>query len=406
MHFMMIRVEGFQLEKLLSLCLKHNIPLRNLRMRSDMEMTFTIDRSYYEQLLRLAKNRHQITVIDERGIVPPLTRILKKKSTLIGVALFVLLLVYQSSYVSEIRVNGYERLTESEIREELAAAGLYEGCNKNVDLDRVEIRMFQALPDISWIGITLKGNMAVATVIEGTPELEQVDTSKACHIVATREGYIETIIAREGKEAVAKGDFVEEGDMLITGILTIEDKTYTSDPENPPLRYVHANGEVYAKTVYRFIRYQEKNDILKKLTGKSLWGFSIKIGDLILDTSKILWPYDQAIYEEKEIVDWIRPIPFRLMINRQMEVQTEKVERTEASIESLGNRQARDAIKENISELARISNKSLKFSAEENIIKVIIMVEAVEQIGAEKAFLPGDTNDNKEGIDALGEPAN
>lgn len=48
----------------------------------------------------------------------------------------------------------------------------------------------------------------------------------------------------------------------------------------------------------------------------------------------------------------------------------------------------------------------MKFSAEENIIKVIIMVEAIEQIGAEKAFLPGDANANKEGIDALGEPAN
>lgn len=130
MHFMMIRVEGFQLEKLISLCLKHNIPLRNFRMRSDMEMTFAIDWAYYEQLLRLEKNRHQITVIDQRGIVPPFKRILKKKSILIEVALFVLLLVYQSSYVSEIRVNGYERLTENEIREELAAAGLYEGCKK------------------------------------------------------------------------------------------------------------------------------------------------------------------------------------------------------------------------------------------------------------------------------------
>jgi similar to stage IV sporulation protein len=266
--------------------------------------------------------------------------------------------------------------------------------------------MFRELPDISWIGIDLNGNMAMVTVIEGTPETEPVDLSSACHIVAVREGYIETIIAREGKEVVTKGDFVEEGDLLITGILAIEDKTYTSDPENPELRYVHANGEVYAKTVHRFIRYQEKRELQKRLTGKSLWGFSIMIGDLQLDTSRIFWPYHQASFEERVVLNWLRPIPLRLKVNRQWEVEIQKEERTEQSIQSEGNRQARAAIKENIKESALIINKSLKFEAEENIIKVIILIEALEQIGVEKAFLPSDNSTNTEGTDALGEHTN
>lgn len=59
-------------------------------------------------------------------------------------------------------------------------------------------------------------------------------------------------------------------------------------------------------------------------------------------------------------------------------------------MEKQAKRQARQLIQENVPQSAQILNKSLKFLPEENIIKVTIMVEALEQIGEKKPFIPQD----------------
>lgn len=390
MHYKTIRVEGFDLHRLLTLCLKERIALSNIRIRGDLEMTMRLAATDWQRFLKLTGNRYRITVMAEKGVKPLLKRVFRKKSILIGVALFVLLVYYQSCFVSEIRVYGFERLTEREIRENLKLAGLYEGCSKSIDLNQVEIKMFRQIADISWIGITLKGNLAEVTVIEGTEPITAVDVNQPCHIVATKEGYIVKSIAREGKELVTQGDFVNVGDVLISGILPIEDKTYRQDPGKATERYVHAKGEVYAKIVYRYTYYQEKEELKKEKTGKNIPGFSLTIGNFTFNTARIFWPYDSAIYEERLVFDFLRPIPIRFGINRQSEVELSKQLRSQQSIEKRGKQQIREAMKENIPESAQILNKSLKFYAEENIMMVIIMIDALEEIGEEQTFIPAD----------------
>ncbi|MDD2215461.1 MAG: sporulation protein YqfD [Eubacteriales bacterium] len=398
MHKIIIRVEGFDLQKLLSLCLEEGIPLWNIRILGDLEITMGLEAADWQRFLKVAGNRYRVTIISEKGLKPLLRRILSKKSTLIGVTIFALLLYYQSCFVSEIRIYGYERLTEREIRESLANAGLYEGCSKSVDLDLVEIEMFRHLEDISWVGIEYRGNLAEVRLVEGTESIATPDLDQPCHIVAAKEGYIEKIIAREGKEAVSQGEFVNVGDVLISGILQIEDKTYSSDPENPMNRYVHARGEAFAKTVYRFIYYQEKEKLLKQRTGRSIPGFSLSIGEYAFNSADFLWPYDSAIYEEKIFFNFLRPIPIQLGINRQYEVDLIKRVRDDQAIEEQGKQQARIAIKENLPESVQIINKSLKFSPEENIIRVTIMIEALEDIGKKQGI--------KEGTDRIGKYTN
>ena len=410
MHFLWIRVEGFQLEKLLSLCLKEHIYLKNIRIKNAMEMTFRMNQSDWPHFVRLTKRNYRIEVLEEGGIRPIVKRMIGKKRTLVGVALFVILLLYQNAFISEIRIYGYEAITESLIRKELADVGLYEGCSKTVDLDQVEIELFKRFEDISWVGIQLNGNLALVQIVENEPIPEKTSEHGYSNIVAIKEGYIESVVAREGKVSTQKGDFVKVGDVLITGILPIEDKTYQRDPDQPSYRYVRANGEVYAKTVYRFVRYQEKEELKKHKTGRHVYGLILSVGHLNWNTEKILWPYDQAIYEETMVCNLIRPIPLKIGITRQWEVDLERVPRTKEAMEHEGNQQTRAVINETIDGSASILKKSLKFEEEENIIKVIIMVEALEQIGKEEALLPQkneiNMEDAKEGIKTVGEFTN
>lgn len=388
MYYLTVHVQGFELQKLLSRCLAEGISLWNIRIIDDLEMTVRINADDWHRFQKLLGNKYKVTILSEKGFKPLLSRFLSKKRTLLGIIIFVLLLYYQSCFVSEIRIYGYQRLTESEIRQHLSNAGLYEGCSKRVDLDQVEIQMFRQLEDISWIGITYKGNLAEVTVVEGTEPINKVNLDQPCHIVAAKEGYINKIIAREGNESVTKGDFVHPGDILISGVLPIEDKTYSQDPEVPNERYTHAKGEVYAKIVYRFTYYQEKEDIKKKKTGKMIPGLSLTIGNFKFNTADLFRPYNSAIYHEHLLLNLVQPFPIQIGVNRQWEVKLQKEKREQKSIEEQGKRQAREAIRENIPDSAQILNKSLKFYREENIIKVIIMIEALEEIGKEQGFTP------------------
>ncbi|MGI6732965.1 MAG: sporulation protein YqfD [Anaerovoracaceae bacterium] len=388
MHYKTIRIEGFEIQKLLSQCLKEGIRLKNVRILNDCEFLADIDGKDWSRLTRLAGSKYRLSVTREKGFKPLILRILSNRSAIAGFILFLVIVFLQTSFISEIRVYGYESLTEREILAHLKEAGLFVGCSRSIDPDRVEIEMYRSLDTISWIGITFKGGLAEVTVVEGTEPVDRVEDGQPCHIVAAKEGYIEKIIAREGKEAVVKDDFVRVGDVLISGILEIEDKTYSRDPDSVIYRYVHAEGEVYAKTVYRFICYQETHNLEKRKTGRSIPGIRLTLGNRTWNTSGLIAPFDTSLYEEKKILDLIWPFPVEIAVNRVWELELYREKRTREQIEKQAKRQTRELIRNNIPASAQILNKSLKFLPEENIIKVTIMIEALEQIGAKRAFIP------------------
>ncbi len=388
MHSMRFRAEGFDIHKLLSLCLKENIELQKISIRSSLEFTGEVRSRDWAALLRVAGSRYRITMIKEKGLTPTARRILKRGSTVAGIAVFLLFLFLQTTFISEIRVYGYEKLTEKEILTCLKDAGLYVGCSRKIDLDSVEISMYRSMDKISWIGITLNGGLAQVVIAEGTVPVETDQGDQPCHIVAAKEGYIEKAIAREGKEVVVKDDFVHVGDVLISGIIKIEDKTYSRGSQGVLSRYVQADGEVYARTIYRFICYQETRELRKEKTGRSMPGLRLTLGSHTWSTANLLVPYETSAYEEKELFKLFWPFPLELAVTRISELSLSEMEREPKEIEKQANRQARELIRDNIPGSAQIRNKSLKFLPGENIIKVTILIEALEQIGEKRPFIP------------------
>jgi Putative stage IV sporulation protein YqfD. len=390
-----IKVEGFEQEKLLTECLRKGISIRDIHIASDIEMSLTLMEWDYQEFIRTAKNRYQITVIREIGYKPTIRKTFRKKSTIAGLILFVLLMFYQSTFVSEIRIYGYEKFTESQVRDSLKEAGLYEGCSKNVDLAKVKLHLYQDLDNIAWVGVKYIGNLAEVTIVEGTQTPKPVDKSKPCDIVADKEGYVERTIAREGKVNAMPGTFVKKGDVLISGIIPLKSTAYGTPEAELAERYVHASGEVYARIPYRLTYYQERYKYLKEATGNNVYGIHLDIGGLKINTAKIFYDYDNSVYSERVLFHTVHPIPMTLGFARIEEVEVTKQERSKSDIEKAANMQVRLAMKEKIPENAQILNKSLKFSTEENIIGVAIMVEALEKIGEEKEIVIGNPTDRR-----------
>lgn len=392
-HYMKIMVEGFDQQKLLNECITSGIILREIRLKSEIEMTMILTEWNYQRLLKLARNRYRITILYERGYRPLLLKIFNKKSTIAGLILFALIFYYQGSFVSEIRITGYEKYTETQIRESLREAGLYEGCPKQEELSKVKLHIYQDLDNIAWIGVKYTGNMAEVTIVEGTVTPKPVDQSKPCNIIADKEGYLDKVIAREGKIALAQGSYIKPGDVIISGIVPITSTAYGTSESALTERYVHASGEAYARIPYRFSFYQEKYDLKKELTGEKIYGLRLEFGNLKFNGAKWLNNYDSAVYSERVLLKFVRPIPVLLAVARIDEVQLSRKVKSQTELKKEANQIFRTVLKEKIPKKAQLLNKSLKFSSGENIIRVSMMLETLEEIGAEKEITVGESTD-------------
>lgn len=394
-HSIRVRVEGFDQERLLTECLRKGITMKDIHLVSDIEMTLTLMEWDYEAFLKTVRSRYQVTIIRESGYRPAVLNTFRKKSTIAGMVLFFLLMLYQSTFVSEIRINGYERYTEAQVRDSLREAGLYEGCSKRVNLADVKLHIYKDLDNITWIGVEYIGNMAEVSIVEGVVTPEKVDKSKPCDIVADKEAYIERTIAREGLPAALPGTFVKPGDILITGVVPLRNTAYGTPAAGLTERYVHASGDVYAKVPYRFHYYQEKYEYRKEPTGRSTYGIHFEFGDLKINTAKMFYTYGNSVYTEKKLFKTIRPIPFYLGFAFIDEVEVTKEERSPEVIARQANMMVRQAIKEKVPENTQIRNKSLKFYPGENIIGVAVMLETLEKIGKEKEIIFGNPIDRR-----------
>ena len=383
-HSIIIKIEGFDRQKLLTECVKRGIIIKDIRSVSEIETIITLMKWDYEQFLRLAKNKYKITVLKESGYRPFIRKTFFKKSTIIGLLLFALILFYQGTFVSEIQISGYRSYSEAEIRDNLREAGLYEGCSKNVDLENVKLHIYKELDNIAWIGVRYMGNLAEVTIAEGTITPKLVDKSKPCHVIAKKEGYVENTIAREGRIAAEPGTYVKQGDVLISGIIPIASTAYGTPASGMTERYVHAYGEVYAKVPYRLFCYQEKYNYIKSPTGNHIFGIRFELGGLKINTAKSFYKYSNSAYTEKEILNIIRPIPLTLGLAKVEEVEVSKKEKSNEELKKEANRLARNIISEKVPENAQILNKSLSFSSGENIIGVNIMLETLEEIGEKR----------------------
>lgn len=385
-HRIRVRAEGFEPQKLLSACLKQGILVKHVRFENDLAMSFTIAGADVLRLKKLTGSRYRLTALSQKGAVPFVRKLFAKSSTIAGLLIFAGILFYQGQFVSEIRIYGYEHLQESEIRAALAEEGLREGAGKQIDLNSVENAMYAKLDNLSWIGIKYTGSMAEVQVVEGKAAPEKTAGTGPAHVVAEKEGYIESVIPREGLQAVSKGAFVKNGDVVISGLMPIRDTTYEQG-ENA-VRAVHAEGEVWARILYSFTRYQPRYELIKQETGRQFYGLRFQMGALCFDSSDFFWPYDSAVREEKTVFSCLRPLPVRLSVTRLSEVELYRKERGEKEIGRAAEAQSRSAVKENLPEKAQIIKNSLKFSAKENIIEVIIMLHSLEEIGKEQNFEP------------------
>jgi len=196
--------------------------------------------------------------------------------------------------------------------------------------------------------------------------------------VASKKGVIEKVIARNGKAVVKKGDVVEEGQVLITGII--------SDEFSENVMYVHAEGEVLARTLYSYKVEEPIEKTVKEETGEVFQRRELKIGDRGIQFIKGDIPFEDYIEEVREvkIFNLDLDLPIKLLVHEYKEVRPKKVKQNVELIKEANHIKAVEELNKLLPSDAKIESKDVKHYVKDNVVTTYVVVEVLEDIGEKR----------------------
>lgn len=232
-------------ERVLNALLSEGVDVRNVRFPARREMVLSM---YAKDFPKLRKIRRQLPfsahICGRRGGLFAALRLRTRPVLLLGGILSAALLLFLSTRILVITVEGCHKVPETALLRALRREGIYAlAPKKGLELIPITDRIRAADERIAWLGLTIDGVVCAARVVEFIPMRERIDFSVPTDVVATKAGIIASIAPLNGYPCVSAGERVEAGTLLIRGDITAE------GAEERLL--VHARGTVEAYVSYR-----------------------------------------------------------------------------------------------------------------------------------------------------------
>ena len=227
-------------ENLLRMLQDSSITVWDVQRLDDLTLRFMIRSKDYDKLLeRMEAKGESLRILRPIGVVWSVTGIFQRPVLIAGILLVLLLTLLLPRRVLFIRVEGNESIPTRQI---LASA---ENCGLRFFASRAQVRsealknaMLLEIPQLQWVGINTKGCTATISVREKTQSEKQQSTGAIGHVVALRDGLVDSVIVSEGTALCVPGQVVKQGQILISG--------YTDC--GICIRAAAADGEIYALT--------------------------------------------------------------------------------------------------------------------------------------------------------------
>ena len=249
-------------EKIINMCYEGALRFSDVRIEGD-EMLFCIPLFSERRLIRLAKGKSiEITVVSRRGVPSLLLRYRHRAGILAGLAVSIAMIVFSSSVIWDIRIDGASRVSERDLLAVFAECGLEVGAKiKDIDADVLENQILILSDDISWVSVNLSNNVANVEIREldyATPD--EYGDALYSNVVASQDGVIVGFEDVRGNISVEIGEAVCRNQLLISGIF---------GDESNPFRLTNAHGLVFAE-VEDTIEIKISNKYIKKVTKESV----------------------------------------------------------------------------------------------------------------------------------------
>ena len=223
----------------------------------------------------------KIEILGSKGTLFFIGKLKGKLFLTLGGGIFILLLLYFSTFVWSIEINTKQNVAPYQIRQQLYSIGIKPGISKNkINFKEIEKKIENMNSDILWIRARVEGSTLKVSIEEkvNPPEIKE---KKYGNLVAKMDGQVSRVYTFSGRAVVNPEQYVHAGDIIIEGINGKEEEPYEVSPD----------GVVMANTFY-------EKSILAQVSGSELKRTGEKDSDIYLTF------FGRKIYLKKAIKDF------------------------------------------------------------------------------------------------------
>ena len=381
--YVRINIEGFYIERFINICKANEILLWGMKRENASILHTNISIKDFKEVKKICKKtKCRVHIERKKGIPFFLNKYKKRKIFMLGLIAIMGVIIVTSNFVWNIEIVGTNKIEKTELMEQLKQQGLEIGCskksiNKNEIINSIRLER----NDISWIGIDIKGTNVTVKVVETDEKPQIVDKSEYCNIVSNKDAIIEKVDATDGTAVVKKGDLVKKGSVLIAGWM---EGKYTG------IRYVHATGEIKAKTWYSCTKKVGFEEVVKENTGQEEKKYQIKINNFQINFYKTLSKFENydTIYTDKKIKIFSNLyLPVNIVECNNFETIEKTKNYSEEEAKNLAIQRAEDELNKEIDSTENIQNKTINVNETEEYIEVEVIYEVLENIGTEEKIV-------------------
>ena len=257
----LIEVTGKNINNYLKWLLNQNIPIVHLNVIKYDKLHLVVDYKYYGLLKKYSKT-YKIIILKRYGKQRLIETM--KNNCIIIISLFpaLVLLYILSHIIFSVDIMYNDKAIIALLEKELAKYQIqkYKVKKDFTYLNKVKNQILRENEDVlEWIEIEEKGTKYIIRVVERKKETKQ-DEYAYQSIIAAKNAMIVNIEAYAGEKTKVNNQYVQAGEVIISGILTKPDGTNI---------YTKAKGLVTAEVWYKVtieypLHYQEE-----KITGKT-----------------------------------------------------------------------------------------------------------------------------------------
>ena len=381
-----VRAKSAYPERMLNLCSARGIEFWDVRWIDDTALSFCVARGDLRALRRAAEGCGAEVSIERTAGTPFFFARLRRRHALFaGGILCAALLLVNSLFIWDFEVTGNETVPTETILHALREHGVHRGTFiysfRSQDICN---RVLPELKDLCWVAVNVRGCKAYVQVRERVRAPERVNESEPTNVIAAKPGLITTVRALDGEKRVLPGTSVQQGQLLIAGVVD------TGGTEKPSVttRFLAGKGEVWARTWYDLtvrvpLTYEKKVYTGKEKRSHTLiWGENrLKIGAkgssiCNVDCDKI-----------KNQTQWTLFGLFALPVTWETETllpyELEIAARSRADAEAQGKDVLETYLAALLGETGSVTQRRFSTAVEGDTLVVTLSAECEEQIGKE-----------------------
>ncbi|MBR2712428.1 MAG: sporulation protein YqfD [Bacilli bacterium] len=378
--YLLIKVNGRNINKFLLKCHKNNINLINIKYISYKSVIVLINYDDYEKLNRI-KSYYELSIISFKGIKGYANKIKKNKIIIFSFIIGLCILIFLSNIIFNIEIESDNRELRDLIRKELISYKMekYKFRKSFKAVEKIKKNIKNKYKDkIEWLEIKNVGTKYIVYIVERKIDKKK-ETEEFYSIVSNKSCVIRRISVEKGISLVNKGDYVSKGDILISS-----DIIYDEEVKNR----VTAKGKIYGECWYK-VRVEYPLDYTeKKYTNKKRIVPFIRIGSKYIE----LFNYDNYkrynlfSYKEKigNIEFGIEKIKKVIIINDKYSIEKAKKLAIKEARARLSDRLGNDEY--------IIDENTLNFYSNGSKIILDMFFSVYEEIGERKVIEKGEEN--------------